>query len=347
MKNTKLSIKNIAIFCFLLFASCADNRPKLHIFAWANYFNDETIEDFEKKYHCQVIVDSFDSNESMYAKLKLGAGGYDIVVPSNYYLELLHSQNMLEKIDHTEIQNFESIDTKLSLSTSPEILEYAIPYSATFAGIAWRHDRLQNIMPSWELFSRSDLKGRMTLLNDPRETIGAALLYLGLDPNTIDKSDLDLAKKQLLKWKQNLAKFENEQYKNGIASGEYIVVHGYSSDILQVMKEMDKVSFGAPKEGALTCIDYIAIPKGAKGKKLAHAFVNFMFDEENSLQNCERTCLLILNKKIYSKLSTNLKTVYSIFLKDDGNTHIRYIKFLGKESKMYLRTWDQIKSTNK
>ncbi len=167
-------------------------------------------------------------------------------------------------------------------------------------GIAYLKSKVADFEPSWAMFDREDLKGRMTMLNDMRETIGAALKFLGYSLNTTDAEELARAKEVVLSWKKNLAKFENEQYKTGIASGEFLLVHGYSGDILQVQAENADIAFAMPREGT---VDLRATtwssPRRPRKSGLAHAFINFLHDPAVAAENTEFIQYLCPNKDAY------------------------------------------------
>lgn len=214
----------------------------------------------------------------------------------------------------------------------------------TPTGIAWRKDKVVGFTPSWSVFSTSSLKGRMTMLNDPREAIGAALKYNGFSANTKEPKELEKAKEQLISWKGQLAKFESEQYKNGIASGEYLVVQGYSGDILQVMQEHDAVDFTLPKEGTTTSIDFLVIPKEAQKVALAHEFINFLYDPKVAKSNMDFTCYLCPNTEAIQMVDVRLKKVFNEFLGEETLDQIELIKDLGEAGKLYNRVWDEVKA---
>ena len=338
------SILYLLVFC-LAFVSCGTQKPELHIYCWANFFADPLIIEFEKRHDCRVVIDTYDSNESLFAKLRLGAAGYDLIVPSNYFVEFMRDEAMLEPINASAITNRSYVDQAIDAILDPALSQYGVPYMVTYTGIGWRNDRLHISDPSWNIFADKSFRGRMTMLNDPRETIGIGLLYHGFSVNTLDQNELEIAKKTILGWKKNLAKFENEQYKNGIASGEYLVVHGYSGDIVQVMHDDARVSFAAPKEGITATVDFLCIPTGAKNKDLAHAFINYLYETDTSLQNTIYTGLLVPNKHIYNKLPLLIQNIYAPFLQPSRMKQIQFIRYLGEDTQIYNRIWDDIKAT--
>ncbi len=333
-----------SVLSAFLLSSCGPKKPELHIYSWADYINPEIIEQFEKQHECIVVVDTFDSNESMFAKLRLGAGGYDIIVPSNYFLEIMQKDGMLQPINKEALPNLEYLSSKIKKLVDKEALRVGVPYMMTPTGLAWRKDKLKDFDPSWSVFSDLTLKGRMTMLNDPREAIGAALKYNGFSVNSTNPEHLQKAKEQLIAWKPQLAKYESEQYKNGVASGEYIVVQGYSGDILQVMQENDAVDFGLPKEGTTASIDFLVIPKGAQKVALAHEFINYLYEPKVACSNMEFTRYLCPNTVGIKLIDKRLKVLFEKFLADETLQQIEVIHDVGRAAELYNKIWDEVKS---
>ena len=142
----------------------------------------------------------------------------------------------------------------------------------------------------------------MTLLNDMRDALGAALKVDGHSINSRDPAEIKQASERLIAWKQNIAKFESEQYKSGIASGEFLLVQGHSIDIAQVRQDDEEVVFGYPEEGAILAIDYMAMPRGGRSPDLAYAFINFMLEPEHAAQNMAHIKGLVPVKPAYELL---------------------------------------------
>lgn len=336
------------LFCMICCLIGCDTSvvPKIHVFTWSNFIKPELIERFEKEYQCRVIIDTYDSNEAMYAKVKLGGAGYDILFPSNYIFDIMYRQGMLQAIEQTAVPNAKNMDPAYWNYIDSAASQYAIPYMITSTGIAYRNDKVNNFEPSWGMFGRTDLRGRMTMLNDIREAIGASLKYLGYSVNTTREAEVEKAADVLIQWKRNLAKFESEQYKNGIASAEYLVVQGYSGDILQVMRENPKVAFAYPKEGTLLSIDYIVIPAKAPNKRLAEAFINFLLDPKITAENIVYTNYLSPNLAAYEHLPPELRRDKTLFPSDEVKQQSEAIKNLGENISIYIRAWDRIKAAD-
>jgi spermidine/putrescine transport system substrate-binding protein len=316
----------------------------LHVFNWADYIEPELVGAFEQEYDCRVVIDTFDSNEAMYAKLKAGASGYDLLFPSSYMVKIMHEQGMLEPIDHARIPNLRFIDPQLLDVAFDKGMHHSVPYMISYTGIACLESSLDDFEPSWSMFGRSDLKGRMTMLNDMRETIGAALRYLGYSLNTTDETELEQALDVLVGWKGNLAKYENEQYKSGIASGEFVLVHGYSGDILQVAEENEDIVFALPREGFSIACDDMVIPKGAGNPDLAHAFIDFVHDPVRAAANTEYTQYLCPNTGCYENLSPEARENPALFPPPEVRARGEIIGDLGEDNAKYTRIWDALKA---
>lgn len=335
-------IKSLFSFLLLFFVSgCfSSNEKTLHIFTWSDFFDPELIEKFEEEFSCRVVTDTYDSNESLYAKLKLGQTGYDLIFPSGYYLDILYSQGLILPLDKDKIPNLAKLDPQYYKEATPLI---GVPFIVSFSGIAYRKDRLQSIDPSWTVFSRTDLKGRMTMLNDIRETLGAALKVLGYSINTKNPEEIEEAGDLLISWKPNLAKYESEQYKSGIANAEFLVVQGYSIDVMQIEEEDENVKFILPKEGGILSIDYIAMPNGAKNKDLGLAFMNFMLDPEHAAQNMEYIKALIPITEAYEKLGSQMRNSPILFPSIENLQKMEEIKDLGGDIVHYFKVWERVK----
>jgi len=323
---------------------CGAPREKLHLFTWADYIDADLIEAFEEAHSCRVVIDTFDSNESMYAKLKAGARGYDIVFPSSYMASVMQKEGLLAPMDHALLPNLKHVDREYlrDLALDKE-MKYSVPYMLANSGIAYRKSRVEGFQPSWAMFDRADLAGRMTMMNDMRETMGAALKSLGHSLNTRDEAQIAQAKDVVRRWKKNLAKFDSEQYKPGIASAEFLVVHGYNGDLLQVMEEEEDVGYAVPGEGTSVACDDLVILADARQKTLAHAFINFLHEPENAAKNTECVQFLCPNAASYPILSEETRANPAIFLADEVRKKCEVIVDLGEDNAKYVRAWDEVK----
>jgi len=279
----------LAVLIMPAMVSCGLGKPRLYIYNWTYYTPDSVIEKFEDEFNVRVIYDEFASNEDMYAKLQAsrsGRGGYDIVFPSKDYVPIMIRQGMLERIDKTKLTNLKNIDPEVlrRASYDPD-MEYSVPYFYGAAGVIVNTARVPFFERSWSIFSRSDLQGRMTMLDDMREVIGGALVHMGYSVNTVDPARI-IAARDLINnlWKPNLVKFDAEAFGKGYANGDFWVVHGFPEVVYEEIEGnaqliRDTVFF-IPREGGPAYIDNMCILKGARNIDLAHSFIDFIHRPE-------------------------------------------------------------------
>ena len=323
---------------------CAEKKPTLHIYTWSDYIKPELVQQFEQENNCKVVVDTYDSNESMYAKLKAGATGYDLLFPSSYMVKIMNDQGMLRKLDLSLLPNRENIDPAyMKLSTDPA-MDHSVPYTVTITCLGYLGSKVKDFEPTWGMLDRADLKGRMTMLNDHREVIGVALKYLGYSLNTLDDRQLAEAKEVVMRWKKNLAKFENEQYKNGLASGEFLLTHGYSGDLMLVRAENPDIQIAVPREGSQINFDDMVIPVGAPQPELAHKMINFILDPKVAAELTEFIYFLCPNLASYNYLSDEIRADPILFPPAEVVAKLETLEDLGENNIKYTKLWDEIKA---
>jgi spermidine/putrescine transport system substrate-binding protein len=270
----------------LMLGSCGKKADRLYIYNWTYYTPDTVIEKFEKEYKVTVIYDEFASNEDMYAKIKAGGSGYDIVFPSGDYVSIMIQQNMLEKIDKAKIPNLKNIDPLvLQKAAYDSAMEYSVPYYFGAAGITVNTAKVPDFQRSWSIFGREDLRNRMTMLDDMREVMGDALVHLGYSVNTTDSAQINAAKDLINNsWKPNLTKFDAEAFGKGYANGDFWVVQGYAEVVFEEIADNEQLMkdsvFFIPPEGGPAYIDSMCILKGSKNLDLAYKFIDFIHRPE-------------------------------------------------------------------
>ena len=330
---------------------------ELHIYTWSDYIAPEVLAGFEKALGVKVIVDTFDSNEAMYAKLKAGGTGYDIMMPSSYQIAQMAKDGMIDKIDHAKCPNVKkNFDPSFAKQIIDAGFTYNVPYTVTYTGFMYAKDKVPAGVEanSWKALENPAFKGRVTLLDDIREVIGGGLMSLGYSINSTDPKELDAAVAQVLKWKANSRKFDSESYKTEVASGATWVGHGYSTDATQIivgdedegMKPRDDIGFALPKEGFTIAFDEMVVAKTAKRKDLAYAFINYIYEGEVAKANMEFICGPNPVKPGIELLEDDYRKLIVL----DEATVARGQVLQGFQDKpevmeLYNKAWDRIKAT--
>jgi spermidine/putrescine transport system substrate-binding protein len=326
-------------------AKSAGAAKTLTVYTWADYLNPDLATRFENEFRCKLVLDTFDANEAMYAKLKAGASGYDVLVPSSYMVKTLHREGLLQPLDHSKIPNLSHVDPDYLKAALDAKMEHSVPYMTAPTCLAYLKSKVANPVESWSMLDRADLKGRITLLDDMREVLGAALKSLGHPLNSTDPAQLAAARDVAIRWKQNIAKFENEQYKTGIASGEFHLVHGYAGDLIQVTEENADIAIFIPREGSAFSCDDLCVPKDAREVELAHSFINFVTDPEVAAENMEWIGYRAPNSGAYPHLSEDFRGNAVLFPPAELFAKCEPIDDLADKLPLWTAEWDKVKAS--
>jgi spermidine/putrescine transport system substrate-binding protein len=348
-------MKNIFTTIFIGFSlmfniGCTDDRRTLSFYTWDDYIDPELITEFEQENNCRVVINVFDSNESMYAKLLFSQEGYDVVLPSSYQIVMMKKNNMLEKINYSLLSNVVSnFDTKYNSLLLTDISGYSVPYAFSMTGIAYRADKIKPPITSWKQMEYLKITDGICLFSDMRETFGAALKCLGYSINSTNETELLKALELAKKWKNITIKFDNEAWKTGIASGEFNVVMAYNSDIFQIMSDAtdkSKIKFSILDEGIVSCFDEFVIIKQSKNKDLAYKFIDFMYRPEVAKRNIEYILAIMPNKAAIELLPDNMKTNELIVPSTNTLNKCEIINCLNDNvHKFYVKMWDELKAS--
>ncbi|RDB31555.1 polyamine ABC transporter substrate-binding protein [Candidatus Similichlamydia laticola] len=323
------------------------HKRRLVLLGWPNCLASELLELFEKEFDCQVIYSLFESNEEMYTRIKNGGIGYDMVFCSSYFIELMQDQGLLRRLNHKKIPNISYIDRDyLTCSPDPDMI-YSIPQIIGILGIGFDKGKCPNRPDSWFVFSRwSHFKKRMTLLNDPKDTLGTALLALGYKHNTTDPYQVETAKKLLLQWKENIALFSNEPYM-GLESGEFVLSQAYLGEILKTQNTNKAIDFLIPKEGSMITFDNLALLKSSAQEDLALSFIDFILRPENVARNIAIHFGFIPHTGLNLYLKPEfLQTFRKHYLNVIERNKSPVVTWLKESEGLYLSAWEEVRSSN-
>ena len=276
----KIFLMLLSIFTLI---SCGESRDEntLYVYSWADYIPQFVYSDFEAETGIKVVEDIYSSNEVMYTKIKAGGEGYDIIMPSADYYEIMMKEDMLAKLDKTQLENIQYIDdvymAKLREFDSEN--DYGVPYMRGITCIAVNKKFVKDYPKDYTIYNREDLAGRMTLLDDMREVLVPALALNGYKQDADSVEAMDKAKATILDWKKNIAKFDSESYGKGFANGDFWVVQGYPDNIYRELSEEDRENVDfiiPPGEQGYSSIDSFVILKDSKNYDKALQFINYI-----------------------------------------------------------------------
>ena len=283
--------------------TAAGEEKVLNVYNWSDYIDPKVIEDFHAATGIRVRYDVFDSNEVLETKLLTGNSGYDVVVPSAYFLERQIAAGVFRKLDEALLPNLANLDPELQrrVAAHDPGNQYGVVYMWGTTGIGYDEARVRAIMPdapvdSWSLVFDPAIVSKfkacgVSVLDDPTDMVATVLLWLGKDPNSQSEADLALAEQTLLAIRPYIRTIHSSQYIEDLANGEICIAVGYSGDILQARdraaeagKAVD-IRYSIPKQGALMWFDTLAIPADAPHPGNAHAFIDYLLKPEVAAAN--------------------------------------------------------------
>jgi len=253
----------------------------LNLYNWDDYMGETTLADFKGASGVEVKMDLFENNDTLFAKFRAGNPGYDLIVPSNDFVERMVQADMLMPIDKAQIPNMKNIAPEFIDVDYDKGREYSVPYTWLVLGIGYRKSKVPVAPDSWKvLFDSDQYKGRIAVLSEAGDMFRLYAKYMGKSVNAITPADIKTIEAMMTKQKPNIAKFHSDDGQDMLAKGEVDLVLEYNGDIAQLMSEDDDIAFAVPKEGSQLNSDNFCIPKGAKHPKNAHAFINYILDAD-------------------------------------------------------------------
>lgn len=313
---------------------------------WSNYVTPEILSEFEKKTGVRVEVSNYSSNEELLAKLQAGASGYDVVVPSDYMVLVMSKMGLIRKLELSKIPNAKSLDPRYLKKSYDPMNEYSLPYDVGTSGIAINRDLYSGTIKSWkDLFSNPELNGKVSLLDDSHEVIGAALKSMGYSMNSRDSEQLKKAKELLIQVRPQVKAFTSEAF-NLLVNREVAVAHAFVMDALQARKVTGgKIDYILPEEGSSFYIDNLAIPSTVVHPEEAHALINFLLDAKVEAPLASRLFLAPSNPQAFSLLPPSFRVENAIlFPKGNEERRLEMLEDLGEASQAYDRIWTDVKA---
>lgn len=262
-------------------ASTGGEEAKLNFYNWDTYIGDTTLADFKKATGVDVNMSLFATNDELFAKLKAGNPGFDVVVPSNEFVTRMGQGGLLEVLDHSKIPNIKNVDPNFMNPEYDPGRKFSLPYTWLVLGIGYRKSKVQGVPDSWKyLFDSNQYAGKIALLSESADLIRLSAKYKGHSVNDIPPELVAEIEKMLIKQKPFVKAFHDDNGQDMLASGEVDLVLEYNGDIAQLMKEDPDIGFVIPKEGSLINSDTLCIPKGAPRPLNAHKFINYLLDAQ-------------------------------------------------------------------
>ncbi len=330
----------------LTFAGCSgggtsgEGDQVLNIFTWADYFPDDILEEFTEQTGIKVNYSTFESNEEMLMKLESTEGGdYDIVLASDYIIDIARKENLIDKLDTSKIPNFGNINPAFQSKFYDETNEYTVPYAAGIPLIIYNPDMVDIEINGFEDLWNPALADSIVLMDDARNVIGLTLKSMGESMNTTDEAILEQAKEKLFALKPNIRALDYSTPYNKILDGEVSVGYMFTSQVITALNENPNLQVVYPEEGLGFGIDSCFVPVNAPHKDNAHTFLNFILDGERSARISEQTMYINCNSA-----ATPYITNQALVIPDEAIESAEFIQDVGDATQLYTDIWTEFKN---
>lgn len=332
-----------------IFAGCSSNKPEtvtINVYNWGEYIDEDILKDFTAKTGIKVNYETYATNEEMYEKIKSGTTSYDLICPSDYMLERMIKEDLVQKIDYEKLSNYKNIDGSYkNLAYDPQN-EYSIPYMWGTIGIIYDKTKITDTIDSWNALWDTKYKDDIFMSDDMRNSIGISLKRLGYSLNSTKPEEIKKAVEELVKQRNAVnAVYIGDQVKDSLRSGEKNIAVIYSGDASVLMEEeADRFEYVIPKEGTNLWFDVWAIPKNTKHVEEAHKFLDFLLDAEVNKKNVEYIGYATPNKATVELLDEEVKNDKSAYPDKEVIDKSEVFVDLGDARKLYNDAWLEVTS---
>jgi len=328
----------------------AQLSSELYLYTWVEYTDPAILEAFGAECGVTVIEDNFDSNETLLAKLQAGGANYDVIVPSDYMVQTLIGEGLLEPLDFDLIPNVGTFGAAFTHTYFDPDQAYTVPYFFGTSGFAVDTTAVSGVEASWaSVFEPSpEVCGKISMLDDQRETIGAALMYLDYGINDTDPAHLEEAKDLLIEQADCVKAYDSQTNDDMIVQGETVVGHMWTGDaILAGLPDYggrEGIVYMIPEEGCTIWQDNLAVPVGSQNKYTAMVFINYLSEPEVAAQNAEFVGYGSPNEAAYEFIDPEILADEGIYPTEETFAHLQWIEDVGEALELYDRIWTEFKA---
>ena len=315
----------------------------ISVYNWGDYVDPQVIDIFEAETGIRVIYETFETNEDMYAKIAMGGSSYDVIIPSDYMIERMIGENLLQPVNWDNVPNRANIDPRfLNEEYDPQGM-YSVPYTWGTMGILYNTQTVLETPTSWDILLDDTYYMDMFMLNSPRDTLAIALVMCGHDLNSTDPDDLADAKALLIGQKPLVLAYVVDEVKDKMIGGEASVALVWSGDATFCMSESEELSYVVPQEGSNIFYDSMCIPHNARNVSGAEQFINFMCRADIAAMNYEYVGYAIPNQAAIELMGAeeyNSSPVNNPPQETLDKCHV--FRYLGDKTKLYDQIWTEV-----
>ena len=351
MKKIVCSVLIICTVLSSLLTGCGSSggeNGEVIVYNWGEYIDPETISMFEEETGIKVVYDEFETNEIMYPKVEAGATAYDVICPSDYMIQKMIDHDLLAEINFDNIPNITNIDQQYfdqSKEFDPEN-KYSVPYCFGTVGILYNKTMVDGPIDSWSVLWDEKYADNILMQDSVRDAFMVSLKLNNFSMNTLDESELEIAKNALIDQKPLVQAYVIDQVRDKMIGGEAAIGVIYSGEAIYTQRENADLEYVIPKEGTNVWIDSWVIPKNAPNKDNAEAFINFMCREDIALMNFEYITYSTPNTAAQALIEDeDIRNSKIAFPDLDQYENLETFKYLGAEGDtLYNELWKEVKS---
>lgn len=337
----------IFLLIVLVTLSAAGNAAQkvVNVFNWSGYMPDNILRQFEQETGIKVNYSTYDNNETLYAKLKANPySGYDVIVPSTYFIDRMRQQNMLQPIDKSKLTHFKNINPDLLNKSFDPDNRYSIPFLWSATGIAintkyWP----KNSVKSWKDLWKSEYRDQLFILDDVREVFSMALIVLGYSANDNNPEHIKQAYEKLKALMPNIKVFNAEAGKAMYIDEDITIGMGWSGDINLASRDNPHLHYIYPEEGFVIALDSLAIPINAQHLENAYIFINFVLRPDIAKKITLQTGYATANATAVKMLPKNLRENYITYPDAKVMSRGQFQTDAGAASAIFEKYFQQLK----
>jgi spermidine/putrescine-binding protein len=316
---------------------------ELYLFNWGDYIDPTVLATFTAEFGVRVVQDNYASNEDLLAKLQVGGVGYDVIVPSDYMVEVMIKEGLLVALDKHRLPNLRHLDARhLGLAYDPGN-RHCVPYLWGTTGLAFDADVLPPPESWWVLWD-TRYRGRISMLNDQREAMAVALRLLGHSINTTDPKELEAAKALLVKQKSLVRTYNSENYDQLLIQGEIVLAQAWSGDLAKAAEEKPSLRYVIPKEGGTIFTDNLCIPRSSRRRQTAEAFINYLLRPAVAARIVRYTMHASPNAAARAHLPPAILHHPAVYPPAEAMARLQALQDVGPALALYDRAWTEIKA---
>ncbi|MBQ2990638.1 MAG: ABC transporter substrate-binding protein [Clostridia bacterium] len=315
----------------------------ISVYNWGDYIEPEVIDVFEAETGIRVIYETFETNEDMYAKIAMGGSSYDVIIPSDYMIERMIQEQLLQPINWENVPNVKNIDPRFTHESYDPAFAYSVPYTWGTMGVLYNKETVLEEPDSWNVLLDETYKMDMFMLNAPRDTMAIALVMAGYDLNSTEPEELQAAKELLIAQKPLVLAYVVDEVKDKMISGEASVALVWSGDATFCMSENEELGYVVPKEGSNIFYDSMCIPHNARNVSGAEKFIDFMCRADVAAANYNYVGYAIPNAaaiEVWGAEEYNASPVNNP--PQEALDKCQVFRYLGDDTKLYDQIWTEI-----